>query len=467
MLGRMPTKWIGKAREVIWLLLSLWLLVAACTPEDEIITDSPSALLSFSADTIQFDTLFTTIGSTSQLLKVYNPNQNAVTISAVETGRGGSSPYTVLLDGQPGRRFEDIRLLGGDSLFLIVEVLIDPQDQNLPFLVKDSLTFQVNGNLQDVKLIAWGQDAHFHRGWIITRDTLLSGNRPFVIQDSLWIAPEVIMKVDSGASFFFDNRAFGLINGSLQVEGTVNAPVVFRNIRTDGAYENALGQWEGFTFTNTSRDNRFEHAFVRNAINGIVINTPDADTVPNLTLANCVIENMAGYGLIAIGSDVDVYNTLIHSCILGLAYNVGRGYYRYRHCTLDNNNVGYPREDEWFAVAFSDTISDFDVSTQPFYGEMTNNILWGGLTDELLLVQSQSETSIRINTNLLKSSDESLEGNIYNDDPLFVDPVIFQYELDSVSPAVDQGVRSVITQDINEKQRDDQPDLGAFEYQKP
>ena len=465
----MLTKWVGEAEEAIWLLLGIGLLASACTPEDEIITDSPSVLLSFSADTIQFDTLFTTVGSTSRLLKVYNPNRNAVTISAVETGRGSSSPYTVLLNGQPGQRFEDVRLLGGDSLFLIVEVLIDPQNQNLPFLVKDSLTFQVNENLQDVKLIAWGQDAHFHRGWIITRDTLLSGNRPFVIQDSLWIAPEVTVKVDSGAAFYFDNRAFGLINGALQTGGTVNAPEIFRNIRTDGSYENAFGQWEGLTFTSLSQDNQLKHTFVRNAINGIVINTPDADTIPNLTLANCVIENMAGYGLIAIGSDIDAYNTLIHSCILGLAYNVGRGYYRYRHCTLDNNNVDYPREDEWFSVAFSDTISDFEVSMQPFYGEMTNNILWGSLTNELLVVRSQPEpeTIVRINTNLLKSSDDSFEDNIYNEDPLFVDPVIFQYELDSLSPAVDQGIRTTITTDINGKQRDEQPDLGAFEYQKP
>ena len=463
-------KLVNQLREVKGVLpwlLAVWLLTVACTPEEEIITDSSSARLSFSADTIQFDTLFTTIGSTSQLLKVYNPNRNAVTISAVETGGGSSSSYTVLLDGQPGQRFEDVRVLGGDSLLLIVEVLIDPQDQNLPFLVKDSLTFRVNGNLQDVKLVAWGQDAHFRRGWVLTQDTLLSGSRPFVIQDSLWIAPEVTVKVDSGASFFFDNRAFGLINGSLQTAGTVNAPVVFRNIRTDGAYENAPGQWEGLTFTQLSQNNQLKHTFVRNAINGIVINTPDADTIPNLTLANCVIENMAGYGLIAIGSDVDAYNSLFHSCILGLAYNVGRGYYRYRHCTFDNNNLAYPREDEWFSVAFSDTISDFEVSMQPFYGEMTNNILWGSLTDELLLVQSRPETAIQISANILKSSDDSLEENIYNEDPMFVDPVTFQYELDSLSPAVDQGVRTSITQDINAKQRDDQPDLGAFEYQKP
>lgn len=457
-------------KEVIKIIAGLWLLLIACTPEEEILTEDSSALLSFDADTIQFDTLFTTRGSTSQVLQVYNPNRNAVTISAVETGRGTNSPYTVWLNGQPGQRFENVRLLGGDSLYLIVEVLIDPQDQNLPFLVEDSLTFQTNGNLQDVKLIAWGQDAYFHRGLVFTQDTLLSGERPFVIQDSLWIAPEVTVRVDSGASFFFDNRAFGLINGSLQTSGTVNAPVVFRNVRTDGSYDNAFGQWEGLTFTNTSRDNRFEHTSVRNAITGITINTPDADTIPDLILANSVIENMAGYGIVAIGSDVDAYNTLIHSCILGLAYNIGRGYYRYRHCTFDNSELRYPREDMWYSLAFSEAVpeifSELEISDHPYYGRLKNSILWGGLTNELFLAFSESST-IQIETNLIKSSDERLEDNIYNQDPLFTDPVIYQYGLDSLSPAIDQGMKTPITKDIEGSTRDEMPDLGAFEYQKP
>ncbi|MEQ9443758.1 MAG: choice-of-anchor Q domain-containing protein [Cyclobacteriaceae bacterium] len=444
---------------------SLWL--AACTPEEEITTDDASVQLLFSQDTIQFDTLFSTVGSTSQPLKVYNPHRNAVTISTIETGRGTESSYTAYVNGQPGQRFQNIRLLGGDSLYVLVEVLIDPQDQNLPFLVKDSLVFQVNGNLQDVKLEAWGQDAHFHPGWVITQDTALKGERPFVILDSLWINPEVTVTVDSGARFFFENGAFALIQGSLQTSGTVNAPVIFRNIRTDGAYENALGQWDGLTFTASSRDNKLRHTIVRNAINGIIINTPDADTIPDLTLANSIVENMAGYGIVAIGSDVEAYNTLVHSCILGLAYNVGRGYYRYRHCTFDNSSLAYPREEDWLSLAFSDTISDFDVSAQAFYGELTNSIVWGNFTDELLLVQSQSETDFQIKANLIKSSDDSLEGNIYNEDPLFVDPVIARYALDSLSPAIDQGINTGIKQDLMGESRGDLPDLGAFEYRKP
>ncbi|WKN41620.1 choice-of-anchor Q domain-containing protein [Tunicatimonas pelagia] len=451
-------------------VVSCLLWFSACTPEEEIFTEE-AVQLQFDRDTVQFDTLFTTRGSTSQLLTVYNSNRNAVTIASVATGRGNASPYTVTLNGNPGQQFENIRLLGGDSLLLLVEVFIDPQDENLPFLEKDSLVFRVNGNQQDVKLIAWGQDAHFHQGWIISQDTTLRGDRPFVIQDSLWIEPDVTVKVDSGARFFFDNGAFALVQGTLKTEGTVTAPVIFRNVRTDGNFGNAFGQWDGITFTTTSRNNVLRHTYVRSAINGVVINTPDADTIPDLILANVIIENMAGYGLLAIGSDVDVYNTQINRCVLGLAYNVGNGYYRYRHCTLDNSGIRFAREDEWYGLAFSELLpeqlDDLQVSNQPFYAELTNSILWGILDDELIRNIVSENSIISLNANLLKYADATLAGNIFNENPLFADPVIAHYQLDTLSPAINQGIPTSILTDLKGARRDDQPDLGAYEYQIP
>ena len=52
------------------LLVLSSLLFASCD-DDETYTTSPSALLTFSEDTIRFDTVFTTIGSSTQLFKVF------------------------------------------------------------------------------------------------------------------------------------------------------------------------------------------------------------------------------------------------------------------------------------------------------------------------------------------------------------------------------------------------------------
>ena len=114
-------------------LVALGFLVWTCVPEDEIITSSPDQALTFSTDTV----LFATQGSTIKRLLVFNPNKNAVLIDNISLATT-SSLYTIDVDGVEGKSFEDQFLLGNDSLLILVEVLIDPNQENLPFLVKDS-----------------------------------------------------------------------------------------------------------------------------------------------------------------------------------------------------------------------------------------------------------------------------------------------------------------------------------------
>ena len=59
-------------------LVTVISLMFSCR-KDEINTDT-SVTLSFSADTILFDTVFATFGSTTKRLKIYNPNSNPINI---------------------------------------------------------------------------------------------------------------------------------------------------------------------------------------------------------------------------------------------------------------------------------------------------------------------------------------------------------------------------------------------------
>ena len=54
--------------------------------------------------------------------------------------------------------------------------------------------------------------------------------------------------------------------------------------------------------------------------------------------------------------------------------------------------------------------------------------------------------------------------NILNADPLFKDPVNFNYRLDNLSPAKDVGHNLGIFSDLAEPLRDNLPDLGAYEW---
>ena len=136
------------------------LLLGACRKENTVSTD-PQHKLVFSADTVMFDTVFTSLGSSTHQLKVYNPYQEDLNISEVRLMGGAQSRFKLNLDGEPGTVFHDKIVPANDSLFTLLNVTIDPTDGSLPFIVEDSLMFVTNGNTQMVKLVAWGQNAHF------------------------------------------------------------------------------------------------------------------------------------------------------------------------------------------------------------------------------------------------------------------------------------------------------------------
>jgi hypothetical protein len=126
--------------------------------EDEGYVNSPDAYLGFSADTIMFDTIFTTIGSTTQNLKIYNPYNENILISRIRVAGGDFSNFRLNINGEMTNETYDIEVPAKDSIFVFVEVTIDPNGQNLPMVVHDSIEFVTNANLQKIQLIAYGQD---------------------------------------------------------------------------------------------------------------------------------------------------------------------------------------------------------------------------------------------------------------------------------------------------------------------
>ena len=65
-------------------------------------SEDPALQLEFSADTILFDTVFTTIGSVTLPLKIYNRNTEALRIYEIELVGGSDSPFRVNIDGEVG-----------------------------------------------------------------------------------------------------------------------------------------------------------------------------------------------------------------------------------------------------------------------------------------------------------------------------------------------------------------------------
>src|ERR1044071_9003188 len=100
------------------------LSVSSCRKED-VLTDA-SATLRFSEDTIIFDTVFVTVGSVTEVFKVYNDYNQDIHISSLQLATGNSSRYRLNVDGIPGKMFTDVQIRAKDSLYIFGEVTIDP-----------------------------------------------------------------------------------------------------------------------------------------------------------------------------------------------------------------------------------------------------------------------------------------------------------------------------------------------------
>lgn len=462
---------------VIFLLAAFW----ACTPEEEKFTYDSSAALRFSADTVLFDTVFTTVSNDirniTRRLKVYNDSKNAVEVERIALKKP-SSPYTIYVNGRASDQFDNVRLLGGDSLLILVQVTIDPMDADLPFIVSDEITFITNGNDQKVKLVSWGQDAHFLKDSVLVCDARWTRDRPYVIFNSALVDSTCTLTIEPGTRVYSHQGSYLFVKGSLKAEGSAEDRVLFRNDRLD--IEHAPGQWGGIIFLPGSRDNSLDYTDIRNAEVGIYLGTPDEDTDPDLVIGNSTIENIGGnegiavdgglvlpgYGLLAITSDLYVYNTLINNCAINAVGNYAGGNYRYEHCTFANYSFDFFREDP--SVVFSDNlvINSDQLLVSDITVDLVNSIIWGNLRDEILLSNGgEANFVLNMSNNLLKTTSAELDvnDNILNEDPKFYDPREYMYTLDTLSPAKDAGVDIGLATDHDNKPRDAQPDIGAFE----
>lgn len=315
--------------------------IYGCNDMEDNYSSNPNHTLAFSADTIAFDTVFTTIGSTTKKLMVYNYNKEALNIESISLASRGNSGFRMNVDGRKGTEFNNIGILPKDSMYIFVEVTVDPQDRNNPFELKDSLVFSLNGGKQSVLLQAYGQDAIQIRGGLfIDSDTTLTNVRPFLIYDSLVVSPNTTLTIQQGTHFYMRNKAKINVFGTIQTLGTLENPVLFRGDRLDDllegelAYDDVPGQWNGFTFYPESYNNLFEHTIIRNGKNGLIC-LPSTTEHPKLTFRSSLVTNMSGNMLSAENSHIEAFNsefTNAEDTLLALS----GGKYRFVHCTIAN-----------------------------------------------------------------------------------------------------------------------------------
>src|SRR5690606_2650412 len=130
------------------------------------------------ADTISFDTVFTTVGSISKSFKIFNGNNQKLLLSDVQLAGGQSSPFKINIDGVSSSSVKNIELNPNDSLYVFVQVNVDPNSEKNPFILKDSIEISFNGNKRFVQLQAYGQNAIFLKREVIRGNQIWTNELP-------------------------------------------------------------------------------------------------------------------------------------------------------------------------------------------------------------------------------------------------------------------------------------------------
>ena len=248
-------------------------LFFACHPE-RIFVEDPEAQLAFTVDTLFFDTVFTTIGTTTEAFKVKNPHKQFVSIDEITLAGGSSSVFRMNVDGSPGLHFTDVEIAPGDSMYVFVEATLDPNDSPEILRIQDSIVFYTNGNLQDVDLVAWGQDVHMIRDSVIDVHTTWVADKPYLILNYAFVDSVSSLTIEPGVKIHLHRDALLFVEGSLQINGSLEEPVWIGGDRLEEWYEDVPGQWGLIYLSERSRNNRISHAEIRNGTVGILISAP-------------------------------------------------------------------------------------------------------------------------------------------------------------------------------------------------
>jgi hypothetical protein len=467
-------------RSLLLILSCVTLFILSCR-KDSFIT-SNNAVVRFSSDTLFFDTVFTSTGSITEAVKIFNGNNQKLRLSDVKLMGGSQSFFSINIDGSAGPEQSGLELEAGDSLYIFVAVRIDPGADSLPFIVQDSIQISFNGNQQYIQLQAWGQNAHFLRNQVIKANTSWNNSLPYVILGGLQVDTNATLTIPKGCRIYFHADAPLLVDGTLLVTGDKgdSNKVLFLSDRLDDPYRDFPGSWPGIYFRDASLNNNLQFAVIKDAYQAIVAEMPATNANPKLVLNQCIVDNSYDAGILGDQSSINATNCLISNCGKNILLGDG-GNYQFTFCSAasyTNNFIAHTQP----VLAISNYIVDGsgNLMTTALNAGFTNCIFWGAngtVDDEVVVGQSTAGNppfSVNFSNCLwkVKTAPTGISTfNIFaNLDPLF-DSVsafsdIYDFHLKAGSPAIKKGTATSVNIDLDGNPRPlNQPDLGCYEAQ--
>ncbi|GHT02621.1 hypothetical protein AGMMS49525_06380 [Bacteroidia bacterium] len=329
------------------LVIVLAAFFAACNDDFENYSMSPDDVLTFSTDTVAFDTIVSTIRTPFAAFNIRNTSSKKLLISSVSLEKGGN--FKINVDGRAGDSFSDIEILAKDSLYVLVAVQPSENQSDIPTEILDRIVFVTNGVRQTVVLQAVAQDVEIRKEIRVTTDSTLNNAKPYLIYDSLVVQAGATLTVSAGSRLYMHPDAEIIVHGTLQLLGTEENPVTIRGDRFDQMvgipYDRIPGQWGGIYFDSESYNNVIEYAQIRNGSYGLIFAESDP-LQPKLTMQNSVLTNFKGMLLRATNCLMSIENCELSNARDGLLTLAG-GCYTLSHCTLANYYFSGKAEYGW------------------------------------------------------------------------------------------------------------------------
>jgi len=502
-------------------LVSCLILWSSCRNDFESISSTGN--LEFSSDTVYLDTVFTSIGSSTRTMKVYNRSNDIINIPTIQLANGESSSYRLNVDGIPGKSFENIEILAKDSIFIFIETTIDIENFPNPtnsFLYTDQILFDNGGNKQDVDLVTLVQDAVFLfpeklkdgtietislgvdsegeevliEGFYLDDDELnFTNEKPYVIYGFAAVRPNKTLTIDAGARVHFHANSGILVanQGSMKVNGEPSTDpellenqVIFEGDRLEPSFSDIPGQWGTIWLTQGSTNHEFNFLTIKNAIVGILMDSNDGDRT--LTLKDVQIYNSSNVGLLARTGDIYGENMIINnsgqtslSCSLG-------GRYNFNHSTFANYWNSSFRVFPTLLIDNFLQINENEIIVADLIEANFNNcIIFGNEQRELALIEESSAAfNFNFSNCLIRFEDpngdfddnpnydfsnQDLYSNIVrNSDPVFLDTDLNNMNIEAETSGANgignSATAILVPIDANGTVRNQSaPDAGAYE----
>ncbi len=443
---------------------------------DDAMTTSSSDVLTFSRDTVDFDTVFTDVGTPTARLIVSNRAKKGINISSIKF-RNPDTRFRFNVDGVSGTEFHDVDIRGRDSIYVFIECFIPETQGASPGLVEDELEFITNGVTQTVRVEAYGQNVTRLRNVRLSSDTRFTADRPYVIFDSLTVEKGVRLTIDPGVQMLFHDGASLVVEGSIEALGEAGKMIAMRgdridNVLPDVPYDILTGQWEGVRIAPESFDNRMEYVDMRSTVNGLQVDSCGDMSRTKLTLLNSWLHNSKGKVLSSVHAKIDAYGCCFSEAKKAVVSLMG-GEHEFLQCTFANNNLfGIDGPILELLHVLPD---DLEENGQPLMkARFANSIIYGMGNNLNTGDLSGSDVYFSyVSLGVAGSDDDNFTNCLWETDPLFRtvrEDYIFNYRLQEDSPVKAAGDPALVTPEVLydmdgvDRLRDGAPSLGAYQY---